>query len=80
MGAVNAAIKTSQDFLTAQLDARLATIKQEVIAEFATQLRGPLGAVVGQQQKQNEQFNGRIQSLQAASTKLEAYQREPRAQ
>ncbi|CAK0845193.1 unnamed protein product, partial [Prorocentrum cordatum] len=80
MGAVNAAIRASQDFLTAQLDAKLAIVKQEVIAEFATQLRGPLGAVAGQQQKQNEQFTGHIQSLQAASTKLEADQREPRAQ
>eukprot|EP00959_Pyramimonas_sp_CCMP1952_P259652 5428911-Pyramimonas_sp.AAC.1 len=80
MDAVNAAIKASQDFLTAQLDAKLATVKQEVIAEFATQLRGPLGAVVGQQQKQHEQFTGQIQSLQAASSKLEAYQRELRAQ
>ena len=80
MDAVNAAIQASQDFLTAQLDSKLATVKAEIISEFATQLKGPLGAVVGQQQQQNAQFTGQIQSLQATSTKLEADQAELRAQ
>ena len=80
MDAVNAAIQASQDFLTAQLDSKLSTIKSEIIGEFATQLRGPLGAVVGQQQQRNAQFTGQIQSLQATSSKLENDQAELRAQ
>ncbi|CAK0838272.1 unnamed protein product [Prorocentrum cordatum] len=68
------------DFLTAQLDSKLASVKAEIIGEFATQLKGPLGAVVGQQQQRNAQFTGQSQSLQATSSKLEAEQTELRAQ
>eukprot|EP00959_Pyramimonas_sp_CCMP1952_P226983 4745808-Pyramimonas_sp.AAC.1 len=45
MDAVQAAIAASQDFLTKQLDAKLAAIKSEVIADFGEQLKGPLAAV-----------------------------------
>eukprot|EP00959_Pyramimonas_sp_CCMP1952_P141413 2959759-Pyramimonas_sp.AAC.1 len=80
MDAVSAATAASQDFLTAQLDSKLATAKAEIIGDFATQLKGPLGAVAGQQQQRNAQLTGQIQSLQATSSKLEAVQAELRAQ
>ncbi|CAK0845855.1 unnamed protein product [Prorocentrum cordatum] len=69
-----------KDFLTAQLDSKLASVKAEIIGEFATQLKGPLGAVVGQQQQRNAHFTGQTQSLQATSSKLEAEQAELRVQ
>eukprot|EP00959_Pyramimonas_sp_CCMP1952_P471176 9497974-Pyramimonas_sp.AAC.1 len=71
MDAVQAAIAASQDFLTKQLDAKLAAIKSEVIADFGEQLKGPLAAVVSQQATQNAQFRGEITELQSTSQRLE---------
>ncbi|CAK0896150.1 unnamed protein product, partial [Prorocentrum cordatum] len=52
----------SRDFLMAQLDLKLATLRTEVIAESGALLEGPIGAAVVQQQRMNKQFTGQIQA------------------
>ncbi|CAK0873260.1 unnamed protein product, partial [Prorocentrum cordatum] len=64
----------------AQLDAKLATVKAEVIANFGEQLKGPLAAVVAQQASQNAQFRGDISELQTSAQRLEESNKQIREQ